>query len=104
MTVATDVYALGVLMHVLLSGRRPHGGPGSAPARLARDIIEAEPRRLGAEVASVVASGDTRTDMNPLALARSTTAPRLRQQLAGDLEHIVAKAMRKQPPERCASV
>ena len=103
-TVATDVYALGVLMHVLLSGRRPYGGPGSTPVQLARDIIEAEPRRLGAAVASVVASGDTRTDMNPLALTRSTTAPRLRQQLAGDLEQIAAKALRKQPAERYASV
>jgi len=103
-TVATDVYALGVLMHVLLSGRRPYGGPGSTPVQLARDIIEAEPRRLGAAVASLVASGDTRTDMNPLALTRSTTAPRLRQQLAGDLEQIAAKALRKQPAERYASV
>jgi hypothetical protein len=103
-TVATDVYALGLLMHVLLSGRRPDGGPGRTPAQLARDIIEAEPRRLGADVASVVASGDTRTDLRALALARSTTVPHLRQQLAGDLEQIAAKALRKLPAERYASV
>ena len=103
-TVATDVYALGVLMHVLLSGRRPYGAPNSTPAQLARDIIEAEPRRLGADVVSVVAAADARTEMTRLAQARSTTAPRLRQQLAGDLEHIAAKALRKQPAERYASV
>jgi hypothetical protein len=103
-TVATEVYALGVLMHVLLSGRRPDGGPGRTPAQLARDIIEAEPRRLGADVASVVASGDTRTDLRALALARSTTVPHLRQQLARDLEQIAARALRKLPAERYASV
>ena len=75
-TVATDVYALGVLMFVLLAGERPYGTAKSTAAQLARDIVEAEPRRLGA----------------------------VRGALRGDLEHIVAKALRKRPAERYDSV
>ncbi len=88
-TVATDVYALGVLMFVLLSGQRPYGTPKSTAAQLARDIVEAEPRRLSA---------------SPMAhsTATATTAPR--SDLRGDLEHIAAKALRKRPAERYASV
>ena len=99
-TVATDVYALGVLMFVLLSGQRPYGAPGSTAVQLARAIVEAEPRRLSADTVAP-AGGEDRTDV---AAARSTSPQRLRQQLRGDLEHIVAKALRKRPVERYASV
>ncbi|MDQ2929138.1 MAG: serine/threonine protein kinase, partial [Pseudomonadota bacterium] len=46
-TTATDVYALGVLLFVMLSGSRPYDSMASAPALLAREIVEAEPRDLG---------------------------------------------------------
>ncbi len=85
-TVATDVYALGVLMFVLLSGQRPYGTPKSTAAQLARDIVEAEPRRLSAVTTATSASATPRSD------------------LRGDLEHIAAKALRKRPAERYASV
>ncbi len=85
-TVATDVYALGVLMFVLLSGQRPYGTPKSTAAQLARDIVEAEPRRLSAVPTAPSAPAAPRSD------------------LRGDLEHIAAKALRKRPAERYASV
>ena len=98
-TVATDVYALGVLMFVLLSGQRPYGSARSSAAQLARAIVETEPRRLG--------DHDTTAPdaLDPVAgaAARSTSPQRLRQQLRGDLEHIAAKALRKQPAERYGS-
>ena len=99
-TVATDVYALGVLLFVLLSGQRPYGNSASTAVQLARAIVEVEPRRLSAETLTA-AEGGPATD--PAAL-RSTSPHRLRQQLRGDLEHIVAKALRKRPAERYASV
>lgn len=103
-TVATDVYALGVLMYVLLSGQRPYGSPRSTAAQLARDIVEAEPRRLSAEALSPGSASDTRIDRAAAAQARSTSVQRLRQQLGGDLEHIAAKALRKRPADRYSSV
>ena len=99
-TVATDVYALGVLMFVLLSGQRPYGTPTSTAAQLARAIVENEPRRLSAEALAPLNAQDS----GEVAAWRSTSPQRLRQQLRGDLEHIVAKALRKRPAERYASV
>jgi hypothetical protein len=99
-TVATDVYALGVLMFVLLSGQRPYGGIRATAAQLARAIVEAEPRRLGG-----APDAQTSTEANTQAAeVRSTSPTRLRQKLRGDLDRITAKALRKRPTDRYASV
>ena len=79
-TVATDVYQLGVLLYELLAGRPPYALDTLSPGELESAIREAEPTK----------PSDTTTD-------------RLRRTLAGDLDTIVLKALRKNPARRYAS-
>ena len=81
-TVSTDVYALGVLLYLLLTGRHPAGEGQSSPAELIKAIVESEPLRPSEAVA----------------------VEKLRRVLRGDLDTIVAKALKKDPHERYASV
>ncbi len=95
-TTATDVYALGVILYGLLSGVGPYGQGTLTPMQLARAVIETEPRRL-----SDVFAG---SGMEDIAAARKTSSERLRRSLRGDLDVIVAKALKKNPAERYVSV
>ncbi len=74
---ATDVYQLGVLLHVLLVGRLPFAALGSTRAEHIRAALDETPARL-----SDHSSGPAR------------------KVLRGDLDAILAKALRKRPTER----
>jgi eukaryotic-like serine/threonine-protein kinase len=101
-TTATDVYALGVLLYVLLTGAHPAGGSSSSAAERLRAIVDVDPPR--ASEAATAPSPGRRGAATEAAQDRGTTPERLRAALRGDLDNILAKALAKRPQERYASV
>jgi serine/threonine-protein kinase len=83
-TVATDVYSLGVILFKLLTGRTPFDFSGATPGEVERRICEDEPRAPSAEAAGPHGAW--------------------RRALRGDLDTIVLKALRKEPVRRYPSV
>lgn len=108
-TIASDVYSLGVLLCKLLSGHLPYNLDNRSILELEQIVNYQEPvapSRLVTENYELQHSDGTIEQVVPekVSAARSTRPDILRRRLKGDLDAIVLKTLNKSPKLRYASV
>ena len=103
-TTAIDVYALGVVLYGLLTGKRPFQCDSRSPLEWHRMVIEDAPLRPSTAVIRTDPLASEQVTPEKLAHRCGVTPARLRRKLRGDLDRIVLMALRKEPERRFASV
>ncbi len=100
-TTSADVYALGVLLHELLTGTRPLRFRTMTSEEVERVVCHVDPRPPSLAVDDAEGGAPT-----PEARAerRQSTPAALAARLRGDLDAIVAAALHKEPASRYVSV
>jgi eukaryotic-like serine/threonine-protein kinase len=88
--IASDIFQLGTLLYVLLTGALPHGDAMDSPVALIAAVLERTPA-LPSDAIDKAGIGDT-------------PRHRVRSAVRGDLDTITMKALRKEPQRRYGSV
>ena len=85
LSAAADVYALGVLLHVLVTGRHPFGANASTDTQLIRAVMTDDPPSASAQIADAIEQRRVRGDLDAIIMRALDRDPARRYPMAADL-------------------